>query len=100
MTVIACTVLVLAVLLIVGWRAERVVREKLALEARKVALQEAAASQQPKVSAEIPPGLLAIAESETEPWARDHVTRRMRELYVELRDWNRVGDAIAEELGK
>lgn len=39
---------------------------------------------------EIPPHLLAYANRESEPWARDQVLQAIRELYDETRDWGTV----------
>lgn len=100
MTFLVAVAVIVAALLVVGWRIERVVRERndraLAIEERKVALEEARLAK-PMDETPIPVGLMVLANRESEDWARDHIKRRMRELYAETRDWNQVAYLIAQE---
>lgn len=108
---VALVVLVILALAVIGWRVDVLVRRKqaaderlearrLSIDERKLAIEEARANKTPGDAPEIPPGLLALAEGETEEWAREHIKGRMRELYAETKNWNTVGDFIARELGK
>ena len=100
MTVLASVALIVGALLLVGWRVERVLAKRaerqLALEERKVALEEARLKK-PTDETPIPKGLLMIAARETESWANEQLKQRMRELYAETGDWNVVGQLIAQE---
>ncbi len=90
-----------AVALFIWMRLERLLRAKvereLAVAERRVALEEARQAR-PAPEVTIPTGLLLLANRETEPWAQEHVKRRMRELYVETQDWGMVGQLITQEL--
>lgn len=97
---LSAVALIVAALLVVGWRIERVVRDRndrtLAIAERKIALEEARLAR-PVAETPIPVGLMTLANRETEEWARDHIKRRMRELYAETHDWNQVAYLIAQE---
>lgn len=100
MTVLLSVALLCAALLIVGWRIERVLKARadrqLAIEERKVALEEARVKPREQ-DIPIPKGLLMIAANETESWANEQLKQRMRELFAETGDWNVVGDLIIQE---
>lgn len=44
----------------------------------------------PKMTEPMPASLVAIAEQESEPWAREQMLQAMREAYEDTRDWNTV----------
>lgn len=43
-----------------------------------------------RVAEPMPVSLVALAEQESEPWAREQMLQAMREAYDETRDWNTV----------
>lgn len=112
MTVLASVIVICAAAVFVWSRYERVIRERharalaieeqnaaraLAIEERKLALEERKAKG-PPAPIEIPGGLLRLAESESEEWAKEQVKARIRELYAELGRWDDVAQIVTQEV--
>lgn len=97
---------VLAGVALVGWRLERVLRERMALQRaqverelaireRQIALEErrVAATLEPE---EVPVDLRLRYERETEPWARDQMRALIRELFDQFKTWDGVRMALGQ----
>lgn len=104
---------VLAGVALVGWRLERVLRERIALERtkaealrsiqelklaireRQLALEEQrlAANLEPE---EVPADLRLRYEQETEPWAREQLRALIRELHAQFKSWDGVRTALGQ----
>lgn len=82
---------------VIVWRLEGVVHRYLptylahvtATQSRTVALQEAATMPTPP-KAPLPGDLEAIANRETEPWAREQVRAAIQDDYDAHQDWDKV----------
>jgi hypothetical protein len=84
--------LVLSVWAVV-WRTEVLLRlfvpDLLAQRAQLIALSEQAVTAAPEREP-LPPDLEAIADRETEPWAREQVRAAILDDYAERQDWDEV----------
>ena len=87
--------LALCVLVIV-WRTEVLIRaflpEWLAIRAKRVEAEAALVAAKPEREP-LPPDLEAIADRETEAWAREQVRAAIQDEYEQHRDWDRVRSA-------
>lgn len=66
-------------------------RDRLALDGRRVAIEEARVKQTENgQTVPIPDDLFAIANGESEEWAKDETLALLRQWYGETRDWDKV----------
>ena len=86
----------IAVCLLIGflaWRVERLVRPLVQKKAAALEAQTAIEERRgaaPPAPDPMPGDLLALADKESEPWAREQTLKALRESYEATGDWGQV----------
>lgn len=81
----------------IAWRAERMARDymerRLTLDEKRLAGEQSVTAS-PDARPPLPADLAAIADRESEPWARDQVRAVIQDEYESRGDWDDVRNAF------